>query len=135
MLPGKLGRGAQRHAFDRLVETALRLSWPVLRELFERCGYRRRSQHPLEVLKSILSSDYERLSGGYVPYSVPPQRFLWLTRPNVNDPADYEWLLVWRGLRADYEMGSCEGRKRLGTHAFTAGLSQTRKGMSQRCRA
>lgn len=103
--PGELGHEAQRHAFDRLVEKALLLGRAVLRELFERCGYRRRSQHTLEILQKILSSDHESLSGGYVPYSVPPQRFLWVARPNTNDPGDYDWLLVWRRLRADYKDG------------------------------
>lgn len=105
MIPGSLWREAQKHIFDRLVEKMVLKGKGVLRELCERSGYRRRSLHTYPVLKSILKSDHESLSGGYVPYSVPPSRFLWVARPDPDDPGEYGWLLEWTQLRDEYFAG------------------------------
>ena len=97
-------REVQDYAFDRLVEKMEALPEEVREQLFEKAGYRSTSQPKLAVLKGILSAGSERATGG-VPYSVPPELFLWAARPDVDEPVEEGWEEVWRKLREDYKEG------------------------------
>ena len=101
---GRFDRETQDYAFDRLVEKVEELPEDVRGRLFEKAGYERTAQPVVAVLKGILAAGSERARGG-VPYSVPPELFLWAARPDVDEPVEDGWEEVWRKLREDYKEG------------------------------
>ena len=99
----QLGQDSQKMAFDRMVEKIQGFEQPVTQLLCQKKGL----PHSLANLQDILSSDCQRPDGDLSPawWPVPPERFLWLLRPNDNDPADHQWSRVWTRLRQMYRNG------------------------------
>ena len=102
-IDGRLGQSSQKIAFDRMVEKLRGFDQPITHLLCQKQGI----PHSLQNLQQILSTDYLRPDGDLTPvwWPVTPERFLWLLRPNDNDPADYQWGRVWTRLRQMYITG------------------------------
>ncbi len=103
-IEGRLGQSSQKLAFDRMVEKFLDFKQPVTRLLCSKKGL----PHSRSNLQYILAStDYLQPGEENIPFwrPVSPERFLWLLRPNDNDPADYQWGRVWTRLRQMYRNG------------------------------
>ena len=102
-IDGRLGQSSQKIAFDRMVEKLQGFEQPVAHLLCQKEGL----PHSLSNLQQILSTDYLRPVEDSIPvwWPVYPERFLWLLRPNDNDPADYQWGRVWTRLRQMYGNG------------------------------
>lgn len=98
----KLGPDSQKIAFDRMVEKLQGYEQPITNLLCQKKGV----PHSISNLQEILSTDYLRPDGDAPLWKpVPAERFLWLLRPDENDPADHQWSRVWTRLRQMYSNG------------------------------
>lgn len=100
---GRLDGHAQRLAFDRMVEKLQGFQQPVTQLL---C-HKSKVTHTLSNLQEILSTDHQRPDGDMALFWEPvsAERFLWLLRPDDDNPADYQWGRVWKRLRQMYSNG------------------------------
>ena len=99
---GQSGEDSRKIAFDRMVEKLQGYEQPITKLLCQKTGV----PHSISNLQKILSTDHLRPDGD-VPlwWPVPAERFLWLLRPDNNDPADHQWNRVWMRLRQMYSNG------------------------------
>ena len=102
-----LGEACEKLAFHRMLGKAEALPDGTKKALFQRSGFYYPEQHTPQNMGKILTADPLAQQGESPPYWWPirADHFLWLIRPNTNDPADHQWSMVWTGLREEYANG------------------------------
>ena len=101
----------EKLAFERMLEKVEAMPWRTIELLFQKHRLHHPSLYPrtmfLGHLKWILTTDVLEKDGDDPPewWPIRAEHFLWLCRPNPNNPADDEWRPVWRRLRDDYAEG------------------------------
>ena len=102
-IAGPRGQESQKIAFDRMIEKLQGFDQPITHLLCQKGGL----PHSNSNLQHILSTDDLRHEGHDTPFwwPVPAERFLWLLRPDDDDPSDYQWGRVWVRLRQMYRNG------------------------------
>ncbi|CAF9939171.1 MAG: hypothetical protein ALECFALPRED_008002 [Alectoria fallacina] len=104
---GLLGPACEKLAFHRMLDKALALPDGTKKALFQRSEFLYPEQHTPKNMGKILTADPLARQGESPPYWWPirAEHFLWLIRPNINDPADQQWSMIWTGLREEYANG------------------------------
>ena len=98
---------SKRVTFDRMMQRVLAMPDATKNLLFQRAGFHNPDERTPKNLARILTADNLAQLGENPPYWWPirAEHFLWLIRPNPNDPADHHWRIVWTGLREQYAEG------------------------------
>lgn len=104
---GKFTSECEQVTFDRMVQRVLAMPDATKNLLFQKAGFHHPDQQTPKNLGKILTADNLAQPGENPPYwsVIRAEHFLWLIRPDLNDPADHHWRIVWTGLRQKYAEG------------------------------
>lgn len=97
----------ERLAFHRMLDKVQALPHSTISLLFQMSGFRHPDEQTRENMGRILTADHLAEEGEERPdwWPIRAEHFLWLIRPNFNDPSHLPWSTVWVWLRDEYANG------------------------------